>query len=199
MGDTIKKIKDSAGTEYELEASKLSTARTIALSGDVSGSVSFDGSKNVTITATVADDSHNHIISNIDGLQTALNGMAASNHTHSAYVNQNAFSNVVVGSTTIAADSATDTLTLVAGNNITLTPDATNDKVTIANSYTLPKATSSVLGGVKPVAKTDAMTQEVGVDSTGALYTASSNPITYTTTMPTANAGSPGLVYLMDA
>jgi hypothetical protein len=46
--------------------------------------------------------------------------------------NQNAFSNVKVGSTTISADSKTDTLELVAGSNITLTPDATNDKITIA-------------------------------------------------------------------
>lgn len=46
--------------------------------------------------------------------------------------NQNAFSNVKVGTTTIEADSTTDTLELVAGSNITLTPDATNDKVTIA-------------------------------------------------------------------
>ena len=34
-------------------ASKLATARTITLSGDVTGSVSFDGSKNVTITTDV--------------------------------------------------------------------------------------------------------------------------------------------------
>lgn len=57
-----------------------------------------------------------------------------------AEVNQNAFSNITVGSTTIAADSKTDTLTLVAGSNITLTPDATNDKITIAatdTTYTL--------------------------------------------------------------
>ena len=47
-----------------------------------------------------------------------------------AEVNQNAFSNVKVGSTTIAADAKTDTLELV-GSNVTLTPDATNDKVTI--------------------------------------------------------------------
>lgn len=38
-------------------ATKLSTARTIALSGDVTGSVSFDGSSNVTIAATIAADS----------------------------------------------------------------------------------------------------------------------------------------------
>jgi len=41
--------------------------QTITLSGDVSGSGS------TSIAVTIADDSHNHIISNVDGLQTALN------------------------------------------------------------------------------------------------------------------------------
>lgn len=57
-------------------ASALATARTIALSGDVTGSASFNGGSNITITATVADDSHNHTISNVDGLQTALDAKA---------------------------------------------------------------------------------------------------------------------------
>ncbi len=39
-------------------------------------------------------------------------------------------------------------------------------------TYTLPIASPTVLGGVKPIAKTDAMTQGVGVDETGALWTA---------------------------
>jgi len=51
-----------------------STARTITLGGDLSGSVSIRGDANVTLTAAVADDSHNHTISNVDGLQTALDG-----------------------------------------------------------------------------------------------------------------------------
>ena len=46
-------------------------------------------------------------------------------------VNQNAFSNVKVGSATLAADTKTDTLELAAGTGITLTPDANSDKVTI--------------------------------------------------------------------
>jgi hypothetical protein len=54
-------------------ATTLQTARTIALAGDVTGSASFNGSSNISITATVADDSHNHVISNVDGLQDALN------------------------------------------------------------------------------------------------------------------------------
>lgn len=46
-------------------ATKLATARTIALSGDVTGSTSFDGTANVTIAATVANDSHSHSDSTI--------------------------------------------------------------------------------------------------------------------------------------
>lgn len=37
-------------------------------------------------------------------------------------------------------------------------------------TYTLPIASSTVLGGVQPVAKTDDMTQSVGVDAAGALW-----------------------------
>lgn len=74
--------------------------------------------------------------------KTKLNGIATG-----AEVNQNAFSNVKVGSTTVAADAKTDTLELVAGSNVTLTPDATNDKVTIAaTDTTYSNATTSTAG-----------------------------------------------------
>ena len=70
-------------------ANKLTTARTISLTGDVTGSTSFDGSGNVSITATIADDSHNHTIANVDGLQTALDGKSATSHNHnSAYISK---------------------------------------------------------------------------------------------------------------
>lgn len=59
-----------------------------------------------------------------------------------AEVNQNAFSKITVGSTNIEADSKTDTLTLEAGNNIKLTPDATYDKITISATDTDTKVTS---------------------------------------------------------
>lgn len=38
------------------------------------------------------------------------------------------------------------------------------------SSYTLPIASATQLGGVKPVSKTDAMTQSVGVDENGGLW-----------------------------
>lgn len=47
-------------------------APVITLTGDVTGSGTMTNLGSVSITATVADDSHNHVISNVDGLQTAL-------------------------------------------------------------------------------------------------------------------------------
>lgn len=47
-------------------ATKLAAVRTIGLTGDVTGSGIFDGSDNLSITTTVADNSHNH---NIAGTQ----------------------------------------------------------------------------------------------------------------------------------
>lgn len=63
-----------------------------------------------------------------------------------AEVNQNAFSNVKVGSTTVAADSKTDTLEMVAGSNVTITPDATNNKITIAATDTVTTANTTGSG-----------------------------------------------------
>ena len=45
------------------------------------------------------------------------------------------------------------------------------ESTVIPAPYTLPIASPTVLGGVKPVAKTDEMTQSVGVDAAGTLYT----------------------------
>ena len=45
---------------YHPNADKWTTARTIALSGDLNGSVSLDGSSNVTLSAQVVNDSHTH-------------------------------------------------------------------------------------------------------------------------------------------
>lgn len=58
-------------------ATKLQTTRTISLEGDVVGSASFDGSANAAIIATVADDSHSHVIANIDNLQSALDSLSS--------------------------------------------------------------------------------------------------------------------------
>ena len=62
------------GTTPVSKSNTLTTSRLISLSGDLSGSTSFDGSSNVTITATILEDSHTHPIGAVDGLQNALDG-----------------------------------------------------------------------------------------------------------------------------
>lgn len=89
-----------------------------------------------------------------------------------AEVNQNAFSNVVVGSTTIAADTKTDSLTIAAGTGISVAGDATNDKVTITNSGVRAVSTGTANGTIS--VNTNGTSADVAVKGLGsAAYTAS--------------------------
>jgi hypothetical protein len=74
---TVTGTINSSVTGNATTASTLATARTITLGGDVSGAANFDGSSNITITTVIADDSHNHTIANIDGLQAELDSKSA--------------------------------------------------------------------------------------------------------------------------
>lgn len=119
-----------------------------------------------------------------------------------AEVNQNAFSNIVVGSTTVAADSKTDTLTLVAGDNVTLTPDATNDKITITSKdtvYTHPSYTART--GVPTANQTPAFGGTFNVsqpvsDATGHITAINSRTVTIPSTEATTS--SAGLMSASD-
>ena len=102
------------------------------ITGSGATTVTSDASGNIIITSTdnnttygVATASANGLMSSTD--KSKLDGIAAG-----AQVNQKAFSQFKVGTTEIKADTETDILTLVAGDNVTLTPDATNDKIKIA-------------------------------------------------------------------
>lgn len=105
-----------------------------------------DSSSASTIKTHVADNDI-HVTANE---KSQWNTHIASDHAPAnAQPNQNAFSNVKVGSTTISADSTSATLELVAGSNITLTPDSTSDKVTISSTdtvYTHPTHTAAQEG-----------------------------------------------------
>lgn len=74
-----------------------------------------------------------------NGAMSATDKEKLDNIGDGAEENQNAFSNVLVGSTTISASSETDTIELEEGDNITITPDATNKKVTIAVTESVKK------------------------------------------------------------
>lgn len=108
----------------------------------------------------VATGSSNGSMSNTDKakLDTIAQG---------AEVNQNAFSSVLVGSTTIQADSKMDTFELVAGQNIGIAPDATNDRATIA-----------VTGKVTSAAAADTATTAGACTGNAATATNATNHIT---------------------
>jgi len=55
-------------------STKLTTARTISLSGDAMGNCTFDGSANVSITVTISDDSHAHSFTNLTSKPTTKSG-----------------------------------------------------------------------------------------------------------------------------
>lgn len=73
----------------------------------------------------------------VDGLMSKTDKAKLNTIASGAEVNQNAFSNIKVGSTTVAADTTTDTVEFALGSgeaHLTITPDATNDKVTFATT-----------------------------------------------------------------
>ena len=97
--------------------SYLTGNQTITLSGDVSGSGT------TAITVTVADDSHNHVISNVDGLQTALDAKQALDADLTAIAGlSSADGNFIVGSATgwVAESGATARASLGLGSLATL-------------------------------------------------------------------------------
>ena len=65
-------------------------APTITLAGDLTGSITLTNLASGTLNATVVDDSHNHIISNVDNLQDALDGKAPLAHAHGNITNAGA-------------------------------------------------------------------------------------------------------------
>ena len=87
-----------------------------------SSHVGSGGSAHAVATTSVAGFMSASDKSKLDGIQAG------------AEVNQNAFTTVRVGSTDVVADAKTDVLELVAGANITLTPDSVNDRITISTS-----------------------------------------------------------------
>lgn len=83
---------------------------------------------------------HPTVTTSSDGLMRSPDKVKLDSVHTGAEVNQNAFSNINVNGTVIQADNKTDTLMLAAGSNITLTPDAANDRITISLSGTVNSA-----------------------------------------------------------
>ena len=128
-------------TTYGISAETVSGGVNLRLTGSDSSidNVKLTAGSNITLTRTTADEI---TIDAAGGGGTSSNSFATI---------------AVAGQTSVAADSATDTLTLVAGTNITITTDATTDAITInstasgggamATRAALSGATSSLTDG----------------------------------------------------
>jgi len=105
----------------------------------------------------------------------------------------------VAGQSSVVADSATDTLTLVAGSNITITTDAATDTITIASSGSSQNTFSTIAvtgqSNVVADATTDTLTIAAG---TGISITTDAGTDTVTITS-TVTAGATAFTGLSDA
>ena len=132
--------------------------------------ISGKADKSATVSTVTWDSTNKKLTKTINGtttdVVTAATLRTGLNVADGAEVNQNAFSNIKVGSTTIAADAKTDTVELVAGSNVTLTPDATNDKVTIAATDTKYTAATAAPGKVASASSTGTSTNYARQDHT---------------------------------
>jgi hypothetical protein len=108
---------------------------------------------------------------------------------------------VVAGQSNVVADSATDTLTLVAGTGVTITTDASTDTVTITNSS--PNVSQNVFSTVA-VAGQSNIEADTGSDTlsiaAGTGISITTNPETDTVTITnTASAGVTAFTGLSDS
>lgn len=165
IGDLIIALVDRNGSgnvdsDWCVAQTNINGAITGIKSGDAYIGVSQSGSV-VTFTHKDVDRSNTTSTEKPSqgGTFTAVKSVTSDSKGHITGVDtetvtipvHNAFSNVKVGSTTIASDTTTDTIE-IAGSNVTLTPDATNDKLTIG----ITKANvTSALGYTPPTADTD--------------------------------------------
>lgn len=126
------------GATYTLTDSTGSVVTGLSADGDVNAtnvvSLTLDGYVPVSDGYVNTGDS---LATAFFALDTAVKNAVAGG----GEVNQNAYSNIKVGSTTLAANAKTDTIELAAGANITLTPAAASGnnpkKVTIGLSNVL--------------------------------------------------------------
>ena len=116
------------------DAPKWRTARTLSLTGDASGSVSWDGSANASITVAVANDSHTHAFGNLTGKPTTLSGYGITDAASDSELSTALSGKVSTNSA--QAMRATDALT-VSNDTITIHKgDGTSESVSISDANT---------------------------------------------------------------
>lgn len=149
-----------------LSATKLATARTISLTSDVTGSANFDGSGNISIAATVADNSHNHTLANISDFPTAVSAIELSyldGTTSNIQTQLNAKQATLVSATNIKTINGNSIvgggdLVVAGGDMLKTTYDTTNNGIVDKTENLVGGNNTTLLGSIPYQSNTDTST-----------------------------------------
>ena len=169
---------------------------TIANTNNLFSTVAVSGQSNVVADGT--GDTLTFVAGS--GITLTTDASADSVTITNSATGANAFGNILVsGQSTVAADSTNDNLTLVAGSNMTITTNASNDTITFASSGGGGGGSQNVFsnigvsgqGTIQADATTDTLTFEAGSGISLATDTTNDKlTITNTGTVNVANAAS---------
>lgn len=146
---------------------------------------------------------HNNASTSTAGFMSAADKTKLDGVATGAEVNQNAFGNVAVGTSTLQADNKQDTLYIAAGSNVSISADETNDKITISLTGIVPvknggtgasslanitvgNATADASGN--NIANTYATKADISNEVTTKNLNSANLTVTGPTSVPTANA-----------
>ena len=108
------------------------------------------GLGSAAVASTSASVGNNTNLPTGSAIQTYVTGLGYE-------ANQNAFSNIVVGSSTVAADAKTDTLTLAGAGSITLSANTSTDTITITGANTTYGNATTAAAGLMSAADKQAL------------------------------------------
>lgn len=106
--------------------------------------LTFTKGNGVNKTIYTKDTTYQNATVDANGLMSKEDKIKLNSIKANAEENQNAFSNITVGSTTIAADLKTDTLTIKAGSNIDINANNLDDSITFSLTGIVDDANTAI-------------------------------------------------------
>jgi hypothetical protein len=178
-------IDEVEGRVDTLEGETTKSGDSVSFSGDVTGSSTVAADGSITTVLTVVDDSHSHIISNVDGLQVALDSKVDDSQISTATTL--GISDVLVPSQNAvkvyvdAAVETKDTAVEIAYSNTTSGLVATNTQSAIDEVEGRVDTAETKLAGIEDNATADQT--KADIDALG-IDAATVNSLTVETAVP---------------
>ena len=153
-----------------VQSDKLAVSRNIKLTGDASGTTSFDGASEASISVTIADDSHNHVISNIDNLQSTIDNINIALATKGVKL-------TVSGKTIKLLDANDNELSSITTQDTNTTYDVAT---TIANGLMSSTDKVNLNSAIKSITRSGTTFTFTRVDGSTGTFTQQDNSTNYT-------------------